>query len=491
MPLQPVRGVLVQEGVQTGDGRLIVEGALSWAPLPLPFAYLRDGDQHVDLIEVAPQIGTIETIVRNGQDLEWTGFVDDEIPDGAELLRRMAAGSASLGARNGVSIDPDDYEVQIVQTSGDEGDDVILVASGSGAPPSTVRAAAGEGDPVGGIVLFEASSDEIIERYTRLRIRGVTACAVAAFSGAYVELDSAPAPAAGDAPPEDAPVEEPAAVSASGSNRPVRDWFYEPEPEVGDERLVEQFASDGTYLGLACPLTITDDGQVFGHLAASWDQCHTGYGQVCVAPPASPTGYTHFHIGEVVCSDGSRIPTGPLVVGCDHAAAAMLAQEARDFYAHAGLGWADVRVSDGEFAPWVCGALRPGLSDDVVRVLRATTLSGDWRRIGGALELIVGLSVNGPGFPVAREALAASGLQQIPEVRTRTHIVDGVQTTLVAATAVSRCKDCAQRSRNQNDLGDLRAGFARVLETVERIDRRTAHLVEPAAAATLARIRRV
>ncbi len=488
MPLQPVRGVLVQEGVQTGDGRIIVEGALTWADLPLPFAYLRDGDQHVDLIEVAPQIGTIETITRAGQDLEWTGFVDDEIPDGAELLRRMANGSASLGARNGVSIDPDDYEVQIVQTSGDSGDEVVLVASGTGA--LSVRAAAGEGDPVGGIVLFEASSDEIVERYTRMRIRGVTACAVAAFSGAYVELGGAATPAE-EPPAADAPPAEPARVVASASlNSPPRSWFYEPEPEAGDERLVEQFDPDGNYLGLACPLTISDDGQVFGHLAASWDQCHTGYGSVCVAPPASPTGYTHYHIGERSCDDGSRVPTGPLVVGCDHAAAPMLAAEARDFYAHAGLGWADARCVDGVFAPWVAGALRPGLSEDVITVLRATTLSGDWRRIGGALELIVGLSVDGPGFPVAREALAASGLPQIPQVRTRTHIVDGVQTSLVAATAVSRCKDCAQRRRNETDLDSIRAGFGRMNETLERIDRRTRHLVEPARDATLARIRR-
>lgn len=485
--MRAVRGVLTQEGIQTGDGRIIVEGALDWAPLPLPIGWIMDGDQHADMIMAAPQVGIIETITRNGQDIEFTGQLDDENPMCMELIRRMAAGTASNGNRQLVSIDPDNYEVQIVQTAEPGENEVILVASGTGTPPASVRAAAGEGDPVGGIILYETSSDEIIERYTRLRIRGVTACSVSAFDGAWMELDDAPAETT-TPPPEMPPA--PPAVAASAGTRPARSAFYEPEPEAGDERLVEQFASNGDYLGLACPLTITEDRRVFGHLAASWDQCHTGYGQVCVAPPASPTGYTHFHIGEVLCDDGSRVPTGPLVVGCDHAAAAMLAQEARDFYAHAGLGWADVRIVDGVLAPWVCGVLRPGLSDDVVHVLRATTLSGDWRRIGGALELIVGLSVNGPGFPVAREALAASGLQQIPEVRTRTHVVDGVQTALVAASLVSRCKDCAQRRRNETDLDAIRAGFGRMTETLERIDRRTRHLVEPARDATLARIRR-
>jgi hypothetical protein len=47
--LVPVRGVAVNVGEQTGDGRYIVPGAVTWAELPLPFAWLVDGDQHADM----------------------------------------------------------------------------------------------------------------------------------------------------------------------------------------------------------------------------------------------------------------------------------------------------------------------------------------------------------------------------------------------------------------------------------------------------------
>ena len=46
--------------------------------------------------------------------------------------------------------------------------------------------------------------------------------------------------------------------------------------------------------------------------------------------------------------------------------------------------------------------------DDDLRVLRALTPSGDWRGVNGNLELVSILAVNTPGFPVAREAVAAS-----------------------------------------------------------------------------------
>jgi hypothetical protein len=45
-----------------------------------------------------------------------------------------------------------------------------------------------------------------------------------------------------------------------------------------------------------------------------------------------------------------------------------------------------------------------------VRLLRGSTLSGDWRGVDGNLELIALLAVNVPGFPVPRtRALVASG----------------------------------------------------------------------------------
>jgi len=60
----------------------------------------------------------------------------------------------------------------------------------------------------------------------------------------------------------------------------------------------------------------------------------------------------------------------------------------------------------------VSGALRPDLDPSNIRGLMASDVSGDWRRIGGGLELVAVLAVNVPGFPKVRvreiEGLVAS-----------------------------------------------------------------------------------
>jgi hypothetical protein len=63
---------------------------------------------------------------------------------------------------------------------------------------------------------------------------------------------------------------------------------------------------------------------------------------------------------------------------------------------------ADVTAGEDDFGIWVAGALRPGLRAEDVRALMASDVSGDWRRIGGSLELVAVLAVNVPGFPKIR-----------------------------------------------------------------------------------------
>lgn len=470
--LRPVKGVLVVEGVQTGDGRFIVADATTWADPPLPIAFIEDGDQHVEPRE-APQVGNILTLTRTGGLIEFTGHVDDESDAGAELIRRMLAGAASNGPRQFLSIDPDDWAYEIVDTTEQltGTDTVVASANGTGSVP-VLTAAAGDGEPVG-VIVYEEGADSYVQRFTRLRIRGVTACAVPAFDGAYMELSDATEPVTEDAPAE------PAVVVAAASARPARDVFYVAEPELGSDLLVEQFDSAGNPIGFAVPLTITDDHRVFFHLAVA-GQCHVGY-ESCINPPMSAAGYAHFHTGEVVCDDGTRVATGRLVVGCDHAAAQLIAPQAREHYDNTGLGWADVRMYDGVFGPWGCGTLVPGLDDATVRMLRSTSLSGDWRRIGGNLELIAAQSVNTPGFPVARETLAASAVAELPQAGfPHQYVENGVTLSLVAATPVTRCADCARRHEEETELASLK----------RMMDLRTAHLLPAARDAALASIRK-
>jgi hypothetical protein len=196
----------------------------------------------------------------------------------------------------------------------------------------------------------------------------------------------------------------------------------------------------------------------------------------CVAPPASGAAYAHFHLGVTRTADGSDVATGALTAGCDHAALRLRAPEATDWYAHNGVAWADVRASNGRHGIWLSGALRPDVTDEQVRVLRAGALSGDWRDRGGKLELVAALAVSVPGFPILREAVAASALDLGEAVLGWQ--IDGRQTALVAsgvvrpaetalealvaAGTVEACASCGKRLRTrhtatqQPDRGDGR-----------------------------------
>ena len=156
------------------------------------------------------------------------------------------------------------------------------------------------------------------------------------------------------------------------------------------------------------PLTITSDGRVLGHLAA-WETCHVGISGDCVTPPHSNTGYAHFRTGEVVTADGTTVPVGTITMDTGHAGKDVGPADTVAHYDNTGTGVADVAVGEDEHGIWVAGMMRPGVTDQQVYALKATgALSGDWRRIGGNLELVAALAVNVPGFPIVRTDMAAS-----------------------------------------------------------------------------------
>lgn len=146
------------------------------------------------------------------------------------------------------------------------------------------------------------------------------------------------------------------------------------------------------------PLTVTDDGQIFGHLAP-WDVCHIGIREECRTAPRSNSGYAYFHLGSVRTAEGSDVAVGTITLGTDHAGGRASLADAQRHYADTGMAAAVVRAGEDEYGIWVSGAVLPGA--DLV-TLRRAPLSGDWRTIGGSLELVGALAVNTPGFPVPR-----------------------------------------------------------------------------------------
>ena len=84
-----------------------------------------------------------------------------------------------------------------------------------------------------------------------------------------------------------------------------------------------------------------------------------------------------------------------------------------EYYDRTGMVAAVLRVEDGEHGIWACGSLNPALTAEqrkqMRRELRLHPPSGDWRPVNGQYELICGLAVAVPGYPVARVSITASG----------------------------------------------------------------------------------
>jgi len=149
------------------------------------------------------------------------------------------------------------------------------------------------------------------------------------------------------------------------------------------------------------PMTIDDSGRIYGHLA-TWETCHRGFADSCVRPPRSASAYSHFLTGEILLDDGSRVPVGQITIDTSHAPLYAQGQKAAAHYDDTGTVVADITTGEDRFGIWMAGSLRPDVSPEKIRALMASDVSGDWRRIGSALELIAVLAVNVPGFHKAR-----------------------------------------------------------------------------------------
>lgn len=155
-------------------------------------------------------------------------------------------------------------------------------------------------------------------------------------------------------------------------------------------------------------ITVTPEGRVYGHLA-SWDSCHLTFANTCVTVPKSQRQYADFHVGSTKTADGQVIDTGVITVDTGHADETFAsAASVRAHYDNTGAAAAVVRAGEDAFGVWFAGAMVPGSDEVTAQKLRRAPLSGDWRRIGGNLELVAALGVNRPAF-----AITAAGAEEV------------------------------------------------------------------------------
>lgn len=445
--------LIIVEDTWTGDGRMFTEGSLTWRDLPFPLMAI---DRTTWAHEDAIMVGNFDTIERRGTELHgWGSYIQAEPDSEAERL----IGMIQRGELRGVSADIDDVEFQVLFPVEPpvEGESVEEAADVFDDPAEEQEAENIDGQDY---VVLEMPEPRM--RVTLGRIMGATAVPFPAFQEAFVEPDTegstepaelaasaAPILAAhrvtgaivgADAPPEPETVtiqgqqytttppshthtlSHTHSISAAGTGahpHPAPAATITP-PTTAGTTVRENPASHFSFPAIPprewfqvpetpgpMPLTINDDGQVFGHIAL-WGECHVGFDGVCVEPPASECSYARFHVGEIAVDDGGRISVGRITFGTGHADRGLDARATQAHYDNTGSIGAYVVAMDGEHGIWCCGAMRSGLTDAQVQEFMAAPPSGDWRRFGDHLEMVGVLNVNVPGFNTPRGELVAA-----------------------------------------------------------------------------------
>jgi hypothetical protein len=350
--------LVIPEDLESGDGRKFEKGAIDMRELPLPLLWqIKTADGHMGSVVV----GRIDHMERVEQGIGNAHGVFDTGEYGKEAERLVREGFI-----RGVSADMDKFEAQ--EEALKAGDDT-------------------EGKVGNGKI-----------NITQARVMAVTIVPKPAFQECRIVLVEEPETQEESVIPDGVYVEEvdpvdAAALVACGFVAgaipvvPPKDWFENPE------------------LKKATPLTVTDDGRVYGHIAA-WHVDHIGmsYG---TKPPRSKSKYAYFHTGVVRTDDGTDVPVGQLTLAGGHASLEASAHEAARHYDDTASAVSDVHAGEDAYGIWVAGALRPGATPEQIRALRASAPSGDWRPIKGSLELVAVCQVNVPGFPIARARVAS------------------------------------------------------------------------------------
>jgi hypothetical protein len=351
--------LVIPEGIESGDGRIFERGVIDIRELPLPLMWqIKTGDGHSGSVVV----GRIDHMERTEDGIGNATGVFDKGAYGQEAERLVRNGFI-----RGVSADMDKFEAEEEEAAKDDNEKVV---NGK----LNITQARVMGVTIVPKPAFQECSIFIVEDNEETQEQEDSVIP----DGVYVE----------DVDPVEA-----AALVACGFVAgaipvvPPRGWFDNPE------------------LKKATPLTVTDDGQVFGHIAA-WHVDHIGmsYG---TKPPRSKSKYAYFHTGVIRTDDSTDIPVGQLTLAGGHASLEASAVEAARHYDDTASAIADVHAGEDAYGIWVAGALRPGTTPEQVRALRASAPSGDWRPIKGSLELVAVCQVNVPGFPIARARVAS------------------------------------------------------------------------------------
>jgi hypothetical protein len=357
--------ILAPIGVKSGDGRHFAPLSLTTRELPLPLLWQIQTQEGHDASVI---VGRIDSIDRSedGSLVNARG-VFDVGPYGQEAERLVRHKFL-----RGVSVDLDEFEAT-ARSANELRDDLEEAEAG----------------------LVRIAADDMT--VTSGRVMGATLVAKPAFQEVTIELAEEPEEVAMVAdgiyigtPESGAETEEMirSALTASGIPlNPPDEWFEDPR------------------LNIETPLTVLDDGRVYGHIA-TWSTDHVGL-PFSTRPPRSRSNYAYFQTGLLRTASGKDVHVGQITLAGGHAPLNADAAMAVKHYDDTASAFCDVHAGEDAYGIWVAGALRPSVTGEQIRSIRAAAPSGDWRPISGRLELVAVCQVNVPGFPVTRARVAS------------------------------------------------------------------------------------
>jgi hypothetical protein len=352
--------LVIPEGIESGDGRKFDKGVITMRELPLPLMWqIATGEGHSGSVVV----GKITEMERTENGIGNARGWFDTGEHGKEAERLVRGGFI-----RGVSADMDNFEADEETNASEPGADTKVGAGKMKITKARVMAVTIVPKPAFQECTIKIAEAKAPEQEEKAMLS----------DGVYVEgvnpLDASALVACG-------------LVAGMIPVTPPKEWFDNP-------KLTKPTA-----------LTVTDDGKVYGHIAA-WHVDHIGMA-FGTKPPRSRSNYAYFHTGVVKTEEGTDVPVGQLTLAGGHASLEASASEAVRHYDDTASAIADVHAGEDAYGIYVSGALRPGTTPEQIRSLRASAPSGDWRPIKGGLELVAVCQVNVPGFPIARARVAS------------------------------------------------------------------------------------
>jgi len=362
----------LNEGTKEGGmSRTIFGSGFSVRELPLSIAaQFQTGGGH----DGAFAVGRLDSVKVDGNNVEGWGWLADT-EEG-----RKAYNGVRLGYLRGNSIDMADVTVEVdFQWEDMEAPILVNFVESRIAATTLVMTPA-----------FASASAEIENEI-------MASMSVGDFTIAgtdwYVSMD--------EAPPVDGWKME---LAASAGIVVPREAFFQKEPNE------------------ATPITIDENGWVYGHLG-TWEGCHNGWVDRCVRIPRSGTNYSHY-CKSTVLTDSGPVHTGPIFLLGGHE---FTREAINNACADVKNAWADVRVVDGIFGPWISGIVRPGIAEEAVYAARASRISGHWLKG----ELYAVCSVNAEGFDVPRARFETDSDNEVEYLAASFDVTCGCDETVV------------------------------------------------------------